>query len=142
MLRTLDIADALVTDLNAETWALTFTATRALVVEFALEDLGTLHVTVAPIGAGLQYDTRGDLTRVVTLTVGIQQRFDATPGTADALVALGEAIQEHYLHTRLTSGGLTAVCNETEMVTIADPALYRRGLTYTGIVQMTFETEA
>jgi hypothetical protein len=100
-----DIADAVVTRLNAGSYGASFTAARAYVPTFKLEDLATLRVSVVikdwsgtPVARRLQ-DNRH------TIDIGVQQRIDpADTAAVDALLTLCEAIVDDFLgDTRLDS---------------------------------------
>ena len=82
-----DIADALVTLLNGETFSQTFTAVRKHLPQYKLAQMDTLHVTVVPktevISAG--GGTRASQQFDYEIDIAIQQRFgdDASEESAE-----------------------------------------------------------
>lgn len=88
-----DIADALVTDLNAETFDQAFDAVRSFKPEYALEDMDELHVTVVPKSRVHELLTRRDLQKDYQFDIAVQVRFaEQTATEIDPYVALVEDV--------------------------------------------------
>lgn len=100
----LDIADAIVGELNDNTFSPTFTAVRRNRPQFELSDMGTLHVTVVPGGWERDYGSRTEDQCTYRTAVGVQQKFAVKDGAgadidnpADTLIELVEAIAAYLL---------------------------------------------
>lgn len=92
-----DIAAALVSVLNAHSFAMSFTAERRyLPPRFDATELTNLHVLVVPRSLQRDQETRSNLRREHGVDIGLMQRIDATDVDAcDGLMALAEAIADH-----------------------------------------------
>lgn len=113
-----DIADAVVTALNAGTFALEFTAVRTLVPQVKLEDMSTLHVKVVPTTTRSRLVTRTATEREFIIDVGVQQKCDVDDDdVTDPLVTLCEAIEALLFGKVLTAGSKKAIC-----IAVNDPA--------------------
>ena len=102
-----DIAQAVVEDLNAQPFSQAFTAVRSYVPRAALEDLDVLRVSVVPRSTRPGLAARGRRQREVAIDVGIQRRLADPDNLAeiDALVAFVEEVVDSLEGRRLTAAG-------------------------------------
>jgi choline dehydrogenase-like flavoprotein len=70
-----DIADAVVTALNGQSFSQPFTAARAYRPAFDLREMKDLHVTVVPKGVELTTAGRGLAQSDVQIDIGVQQKL-------------------------------------------------------------------
>ena len=75
------IADSLVAALNGHSFSKPFTAVRAYLPTYKLEDMGTLHVTVVPATFDGEAADRTRERESHVLHVAVQQRFNPDNGT-------------------------------------------------------------
>lgn len=119
MSSSIDIAEAIVTQLNAAELSQTIASERGYLPIFDLEDMDdALHVTVVPAG-----DTQVALSRSMSqydyvTEIGVQIRF---PGQAfpsnenlDPFMTLVQEIRDLFNRQRLTGESTKAVCVGTE----------------------------
>ncbi|MEM8738082.1 MAG: hypothetical protein AAGG38_06340 [Planctomycetota bacterium] len=96
------LAEAVVADLNEAEWELTFEATRSYRPAFDLEDLDELRVTVTPAAADAVPISRGEYDRHVGVLVALQQQVGPEEtDRLDALTDLVHAITTHLEDRRL-----------------------------------------
>ena len=104
MSQIVDIADAVVEELNGESFSQAFTAVRAYVPRYEVKDLKDLTVTVIPGPLAIEGATRGSEKYDYTIMVGIQKKVDDdTPASVDPLMDLVEEIADFLTGRRLTS---------------------------------------
>lgn len=104
MTTTAAIAQALVADLNAHAFSLSFTAVRAYLPVYDLGEMATLHVTVVPVGRTLQPATRALLQIDHRIEIAIQQQVAVdVVATVDPVLALVEEIADHLAGHRLAA---------------------------------------
>jgi len=100
MASTIDIADAIVTALNAHSFSQPFTARRHYVPTFDLKEMKNLHVTVVPRGVEMTAANRSMIQNAVQVDIGIQQKLPAPASPAgdqaaiDTLMGLVEEIAD------------------------------------------------
>ena len=101
-----DIADAVVTALNGQSFAMPFTATRAYVPTFDLKEMKDLHVTVVPKGTDLSTAGRGIAQSDVQIDVAVQKKLlpagAAGAGDSAEIDALMGLVQEIAEFVRAT----------------------------------------
>jgi len=119
------LADAVVTELNAQSWDETFTAVRRDAPHFDATPT-TLQVVVVPRARGKQIIGRGHNQLDYTVDIGLRQQLaQLDVGAADAntdldaLVALVEAIDDHF-DTNTLPGYATARWVGSEWVNEAE----------------------
>ena len=115
----LDIADAIATELVANTFSEPLVVTRRVLPEFELTDLKALTVTVVPKSVGINNITRDSSSFEVAIDIGIQQKIGKD---TDAEVAqLSGIVTElvSFLNRRKLSGVPAAV-----FVSIANDPVY------------------
>jgi hypothetical protein len=71
----IDIADAIVTELQAGSFSEPLTVSRRVLPEFELADLKALTVTVVPKSVGINNITRQSSSFEVAVDIGIQQKI-------------------------------------------------------------------
>ncbi len=100
-----DIADAVVAELNGHTFSQAFTAVRLYRPVFELADMKTLHVSVVLKGVEMQGASRSVVQHDYQIDVGVQKKLPTSPsGDAaeiDALMALVEEIADFFRQRRL-----------------------------------------
>ena len=99
-----DIADAVVTELNAGTFSQTFEAVRLYRPDFDLKEMATLHVTVVPKAQTIATVSRSSGQYDVAVDVAVQQKLDdETADQMDGLMSLTEEIADFFRLRRLTA---------------------------------------
>jgi hypothetical protein len=92
----IQIADAVVAQLNAATFSQTLTAARLYAPSFELPDMETLHVTVVPRGiASTSLDRKRD-SFSFDIDLAVQKKTDMAQASLDALMTLVEEIADHF----------------------------------------------
>ena len=102
------VARAIVAALNGRRFSQAFTAVRAYAPVYKLEDLGTLHVTVAPRASGRTRLTRGRHEGQPIVDVAIQKKLTVpatTPAANPQLDGLRALVREIGLFLVPTRGG-------------------------------------
>jgi hypothetical protein len=140
---TIQIADALVTDLNGHEFSKSFTAVRYYAPVFKLEDMGTLHVTVVPVEFTTEPSDRSRDREEHKIDVAIQQRFEATNGlipnsSLDGLMSLGEEfrdfLRDHVLTDFANARRVKTECSKP----IFDPVLLTKAGVLTIVLTFTY----
>lgn len=74
----IDIADAMVAELNAANLSMAFIAERYYVPDFDLSEMDELHVSVIPKRIDVDYEagTREEQSHTYDVDVGVQERFE------------------------------------------------------------------
>ena len=96
----LDVADAVVVNLNAGSFSQAFTAERTYQPVFDLPELAELKVTVVPRAVTITTASRQDSDFDCAVDVGVQKRI-AEDNQPDELIDLVEQIADHLRHRRL-----------------------------------------
>lgn len=134
-----DIADAVVTDLDAATLSLEFTAARTTAPDIIRKDMGdTLYIYVAPIGFETAPVSRGLTTqRDYTVDLAVMKGVDdSANSTLDPLCALVEEIAEFFAGKKLDSPA--ARCVAVIAPAVCDPESIRDSLLFIGALSFTF----
>ena len=136
----LDIADAVVAELNGGSFSMPFTATRAYIPRFDLADMTTLRVPVVPKGLEIAASSRGRDQHDYRLDIGIQQKFsEGDAAELDPLMSLVEELADHFRGLVLdTEPG--AACVAVENGPIYAQEHMREGRLFTSILTLTFRT--
>jgi hypothetical protein len=92
----IQIADAVVAQLNAATFSQPLTAARHYAPSFKLPDMKTLHVSVVPRGISSTSLDRSRDTFSYEIDVAVQKKTDGEQPTLDALMTLVEEIGDHF----------------------------------------------
>lgn len=94
----IDLADAIVTALNAGTFSESFTAERGYLPTFDLPDMDTLRVTVVPRQEEGRLDTRNSSVHEYSIDIAIQKKPTALTNTLlDALMRVVQEIADFFL---------------------------------------------
>lgn len=109
-----DIADAVVSSLNAGTFSPSFTATKSLLPVYQLESAPALLVDVVVGSQERERMTRGSLwLKRYTVSVIVRAKCDATNNAEiEPLEALVEAIKDHLQDHSWTGGVVLAEINQ------------------------------
>lgn len=133
----LDIADAVVTELNSTEWSQEFTAERRYRPELKLADLATLHVLVVPRSVESSTATRSGYQHDYKVDVGVLQRFsEAESEEIDDLMDLVEEIADHFAGLRLDSPDAICVATANEPVYAQEHMAQWRQ--FTSVLTLTF----
>ena len=142
----LDIADAVVAELNSRSFSLPLTATRAYLPRFDLSDMTALRVAVVPKGLEVTSGSRGKDQHDYRVDVGIQQKLarrgeceEECPEELDPLMGLVEEIAE-YCRGLVLDTEPEAACVAVENSPIYAPEHMREGRLFTSILTLTFRT--
>jgi hypothetical protein len=143
MATTIQIADAVVSELNGHTFSQPFRAVRAYLPEYKLEDMGTLHVTIVPAEFLGEPSDRSRDREEHKLHVAIQQRFRPEDGAVplaslDGLVALSEEIRD-FLRNQQLADYPQARRIKTENKPIYDPKHLSEYNQFTGLLAFTYQ---
>jgi hypothetical protein len=112
-----DIADAIVAELNGHAFSKPFTALRSYRPLFEREEMKDLHVTVVPAGFTLELAGRNQSQTDYVVEVGVQhapETFDTA--AMDALMGLVEEIVAFFKFRRLVAYP-SAVCMKAALAT-------------------------
>lgn len=112
----LQVADAVVFEINAGLYSQAVTAVRFYQPRFELSEMGTLHVSVVPRSISEKQLSRALTSFDCTIDVGIQQRSSMDQATLDGLTKL--AAEVAY---RLRNNSLTALPDARLMELQMDP---------------------
>lgn len=141
----IQVAEAVKDGLNANPFALEFTATREYVPVRELDEMGdALYVAVVPTGLALAAADRTPRhTHDYTVDVGIQQKLprgattpDQVAATCDPLMALAEAVCDLFRGRRLLD--VPAVCVEVANSPVFHPPHLDEPRVFTTVVTLTY----
>ncbi len=108
------LADAVVSELNAEGWSLPFAARRLYRPRFEPGDLKTLQVSVVPRALVIEAAGRADDSRQYQIDLAVQQKLDVeTAEEIDPLLGLVEEIARHF-RLRRPAAMPSALCVKVE----------------------------
>lgn len=99
----LDIADAVVAELNGATFSQPVAAERHYQPRFELPEMSELHVSVVPRSLATKAIDRNRAAYDYEIDVAVQRRTDMSLASLDALMGLVEEIGERFRKERLTS---------------------------------------
>ncbi|WP_437226022.1 hypothetical protein SH661x_004365 [Planctomicrobium sp. SH661] len=132
------VAAAIVSELNAATFSLPFTAVRSYLPRVELAELKTLTVTVVPSGLSVVTASRGQTQQEVGIDVAVQQKLSGEDNIdLDPLLALAEEIAVHFRGKRLDSFP-NAIWVKTEFKPIYAPEHIDQLRTFTSVQTLTF----
>ena len=133
-----DIADAVVAELNGHTFSQPFTAVRTYDTTLALEDAGTLHVTVVPKALTEEVASRAADQVDYAIDVGVRKKpAQVSNAEMDPLVTLVEEIRTFFRRRRLTAYP-GAMCIRTPIEPVFAPEHLREYGQFTSILGLTF----
>ena len=131
------LADAVVADLNAATFSQSFTVQRSYLPRWKLEELATIRVTVVPKDDVGERASRAQWQEDYQLDVAIQQRLGANEtAQMDALVLLGQELAD-YFKSRNPAGDLATLV-AVAFAPLFDPDHLEKHKTLTTILNLTF----
>jgi hypothetical protein len=109
----LDVADAVVAQLNATTFSQPLTAERHYQSKFELSEMTELKVSVVPRSLASKTLDRNRDTFDYLIDVAVQQKNDMSQTALDALMALVEEMADHF-RTQPLAGYLNARCTDVK----------------------------
>ena len=132
-----ELADAVVGDLNGHAFSQPFTAERSYLPRYRLEDLATIRVTVVPKDDVGQRSSRSQWQQDYKLDVAIQQRLGANEQTQmDGLILLAQELADYFkTHALITD---VAVLIEVAFAPLFDPDHLEKHKTLTTVINLTF----
>ena len=98
----IDIANAVVSQLNGASLSQPLSAERHYQPRFDLEEMTDLHVSVVPRSLSSRALDRNRHSFDYQVDVAIQQKTDVSEGELDPLMSLVEEIADHLRNNRLT----------------------------------------
>jgi len=111
---TVQIAEAVKDDLNAETFSQAFTSVRKYLPVYDLKEMKTLHVTVVPKALAKIVAGRKEITEGYTVDVAVQKKVKVDDAAAvDPLMLLVEEIADFCMFHH-PAGYPSAVCIKAE----------------------------
>lgn len=145
MPKILDIADAVVSELNSNTFSQTFTAIRKYIPEYQTPDYATIKVTVIANDDTSEILTRAGVQDDIAIDIGVQKKlvnppvgkFDVDPAEVDPLLNFLEELKEFFLGHALAAIP-NAGCIKAKYVPIYAPGQMREDRIFTGVVTLTF----
>ncbi|NLX57694.1 MAG: hypothetical protein GXY74_01240 [Phycisphaerae bacterium] len=133
-----DIADAVVTELNAGTFSQELTAARLYRPEFDLKEMAALHVTVVPRGVEAVTVSRTSVQYDVSVDVAVQKKLSTeTNAQIDPLMGLVEEIATFFRLRRLTAYP-SASWLRTENEPVYSPGHLEELRQFTSVLTVTF----
>jgi len=134
-----DIAKAVMTELDAGEFSMEFTPERAYSVRKPLEGAGTLKVLVAHRGYDGEPLNKSTSTNEYQIDIGIiQHPANVAVATLDALMALVEGIVDFFKMRHLTEY-TSALCLKWENSRPYEPDVLEEKRTFLSIVTLTFQ---
>lgn len=136
----IDIADAVVAELNAHTWTQepeSFTAARRYQPYLTPDDLTNLQVSVILRNYEGELYSRKVGRRLITLQILVQRELSDANADNDPLIELAEEIADHFEQWKETGTG--AVCTSAQLSPIYAPD-HVRDRVVTSIVELQFIT--
>ena len=101
----IDVADAIVTELNGHSFSQPFTSVRGYLPTFDLTEMNELKVTVVPKEDDGKLDTRTASTHEYAIDIGIQKKPPAVENAdLDPLMLLTQEIADHFLFGQQAAG--------------------------------------
>ncbi|MCG3178314.1 MAG: hypothetical protein BIFFINMI_00640 [Phycisphaerae bacterium] len=136
----IQIADAVVAELNAGGFSQAFVAQRAYAPVFDLGEMADLHVTVVPRAASAERLDRASRQFDYSIDVAVQKKLaDGGNVEIDALMFLVEQIADHF-NGRRPAQLNSAVCLRVENDPIYSPEHMRELRQFTSVLTLVFRT--
>jgi len=131
------IADAIVADLNDQDFSLEFTAERTYLPRYKTEDLEQVRVSVVPKDDVGQRASRAQWQQDYKIDLAIQQKLgDDEQAQMDALILLGQELADYFKEQNLA--GNLAVLTECGYAPLFDPEHLEKHKTLTTVLNLTF----
>ena len=132
-----EIADAVVTDLQAHTFSQPFSAQRSYLPRYRLEELTDVRVTVVPKDEVGQRASRSQWQSDYKLDLAIQQRLGADElAQMDGLILLGQELADFFKSHNPPGDVATLV--EVAFAPLFDPDHLEKHKTLTTVINLTF----
>lgn len=131
------LADAVVSELNAEGWSLSFVARRLYRPRFEPADLKALQVSVVPRSLVIEAASRTDDSRQYQIDLAIQQKLD-TNEDIDSLLGLVEEIARHF-RLRRPAAMPTVLCVKVENEPVYAVEHLDELQCFTSVIRLTFQ---
>jgi len=133
----LELADAVVADLNAATFSQPFTAQRSYLPRWKLEDLGTIRVTVVPKDDAGERASRSQWQEDYQIDVAIQRKLGSDEtAQLDGLILLAQEVADYFKSRNPTGDSATLVA--VAFAPLFDPDHLEKHKTLTTVVNLTF----
>lgn len=133
----IDLADAVVSDLNGHAFSQPFVAARTYLPRWKLEDLAVVRVSVVPKDDVGMRASRSQWQEDYVLDVAIQQKLGDDERTQmDGLILLGQELADHF-KTRNPTGDI-ATLTSVAFAPLFDPDHLETLKTLTTVVNLTF----
>jgi len=137
----IDIADAVVAELNDHAFSQAVTAQRLYRPVFELPDMKTLHVSVVPKGVEMQGASRTLIQHDYQIDVGVQKKLPTSPSgdnaEIDTLMALVEEVADFFRQRRLQAMP-NVVWVKTENQPVYSPEHLEQLRQFTSVLTLTF----
>lgn len=131
------IADAIVADLNDHDFSLEFTAERTYMPRYKTEDLEQVQVSVVPKDDVGQRASRAQWQQDYKIDLAVQQKLgDDEKTQMDALILLGQELSDYFKEHNPT--GNLAVLTECSYAPLFDPEHLEKHKTLTTVLNLTF----
>jgi len=132
----IELADALVTELNAHAFSLAFTAERGYLPTFELADLDRLKVTVVPKEDEGKLDTRSSSVHDYAIDIGIQKKPKGIENKdLDPLMLLTQEVADFFLFGKHPAA-TTLIAPSVRILYLQEHLLKLRQ--FTSVVTLTF----
>ena len=136
-----ELADAIVTSLNGDTFSVPLSAVRGYRPAVELKDLEALQVTVVPKALTISAATRSSSYFDGVIDVAVQQKVDADKlADLDALMGLVQGIADHLRNRRL-EGLPAAVCTTVENDPVFAPEHLEQHRVFTSLLTVTYRVQ-
>lgn len=133
-----DIADAVVTEINAGEFSQSVEADRSYLPVFDLQEMDDLHVTVVPRSVTTLPGGRAHNQHDYAIDVAIQKKLDAVSNDdIDTLLGLVQELADQFRFKRLTDYA-DAVWLKTENVPLYSPEHLEQLRQFTSVLTITF----
>ena len=134
----LNIADAVVAQLNAGSFSQPLAAERHYQPQFELPDMTTLHVSVVPCGISTKTLDRSRDMFDYQIDVAVQQKVDQANPPLDVLMGLVEEVADHFRAAALASFP-NARCIEVKNEPVYLPEHLTELGQFTSVLTLTFK---
>jgi len=134
----IDVANAVVAQLNGGSFSQPFTAQRLYRPQFDLSQMKTLHVTVVPKALTINSLSRGSDSHEYQIDIAVQKKFETEmTEELDPFVSLVEEIADRFRIPRLASLP-SALCVKVENKPIYAQEHFDEMRQFTSIITLTF----
>ncbi len=133
----LQVADALVADLNAHGFSMAFQAVRGYLPTFELTGLNALKVTVVPKQDDGKLDTRSSSAHEFAIDIGVQKKPPTIDNAdLDPLMYLTQEIADYFLFGK-RPGGTTLIAPQVRILYLQEHLHKFRQ--FTAVLTLTFK---